>query len=114
MEEESTTTLTILSFLLFTTSVLSFCNQIHKKREKKKDNAHNLDVENDYNRFLLNEKNKIMLTYDQVIQLRTTYYSKSCSVSYSNTGPLMIIGVSIQYFYLFISYLSISYLVIHL
>jgi len=41
------------------------------------------------------------LSYDQVLQLRKQFYSNSCSVSYSNTGPLMIVGVSL----LFISFI---------
>ncbi len=105
MEESTkTTTSTILSFLLFTTSVLTFCSQ--KQKKKKKNVYKNLDLENDYDHFLLDEKNN-MFTYDQLIQLRNTYYSKSCSVSYSNTGPLVIIGVSIQYFYAFNQFLFI-------
>ena len=34
------------------------------------------------------------ISYEEVIRLRKKYYSSSVSVSYSNSGPLMIVGVS--------------------
>lgn len=36
-------------------------------------------------------------SYEEVLRLRKAYFSKSVSVSYSNSGPLMIVGVSLKH-----------------
>ena len=75
-----------ISLSVFITSCLVFTKQVHrwqKPVEKR--------VEDDDNKKI---ESPSIISFEEVLRLRKQFYSSSVSVSYSNSGPLMIMGVS--------------------
>lgn len=92
---------TLITFIIFVASSSIFTNRFVKRSRRSSrmdDDDIVVDETNGPNSIILSCTRS--LSYDQVLQLRKQFYSNSCSVSYSNTGPLMIVGVS-----LFISFI---------
>ena len=100
----------LIPFLAFTTSACAYTlfklkwkqhQQVRVllvKDDKKKKNTNNHDTTTTKTTCRPTAIKNTILSYDKVLQLRDKYYSKSVSVSYSNSGSLMIVGVS---FFLF-------------
>lgn len=73
-----------IPLLVFFMTSFMFTNQARKRNGNKLKNPKKEDPSYESS----------IVSYDEVIRLRQKYYSSSVSVSYSNSGPLMILGVS--------------------
>lgn len=85
----------ILPLLLFTITCTLFRSKLRKQEEEKEEDSNSSNCNSNCDFSIGNS-----ISYDEVIRLRKEYYCQSVSVSYSNSGPLMIMGVSCWLSYL--------------